>query len=49
VGDRGFSLTISINAKPVAVDTYTVSDDGRTLTDVDGSKGQPHTIVRERQ
>jgi hypothetical protein len=49
VGARGFSLTISINGKPVAVDTYTVSEDGRTLTDVGGSQGQPHTIVYERQ
>jgi len=49
VGDRGFSLTISINGKPVAVDTYTVSEDGRTLTDVGGPKEQPHTIVHERQ
>ena len=49
VGDRGFSLTISINGKPVAVDTYTVSEDGHTLTDVGGPKGQPHTIVHERQ
>ena len=49
VGDRGFSLTISINGKPVAVDTYTVSEDGHTLTDVGGPKGQPHTIVHERR
>ena len=49
VGDRGFSLTISINGKPVAVDTYTVSEDGHTLTDVGGPKGRPHTIVHERQ
>jgi hypothetical protein len=49
VGERGFSLTISINAKPVAIDTYTVSEDGHTLTDVGGSKGQPHTIVHERR
>ena len=49
VGDRGFSLTISINGKPVAVDTYTVSEDGHMLTDVGGPKGQPHTIVHERQ
>jgi hypothetical protein len=49
VGDRGFSLTISINGKPVAVDTYTASEDGATLTDVGGLQGQPHTIVHERQ
>ena len=49
VGDRGFSLTISINRKPVAVDTYTVSEDGDTLTDVGGPKARPHTIVHDRQ
>jgi hypothetical protein len=49
VGDRGFSLTISVNGKPVAVDTYTVSADGSTLTAVGGPNGQPHTIVHERQ
>jgi hypothetical protein len=49
VGDRGFSLTISINGKPVAVDTYTVSEDGHTLTRVGGPKGQQHTIVHERR
>jgi len=49
VGARGFSLTISINGKPFAVNTYTVSEDGHTLTDVGGPKGQPHAIVHERQ
>ena len=49
VGDRGFSSTISINGKPVAVDTYTVSEDGHTLTAVGGPNGQPHTIAHERQ
>src|SRR3954470_3063272 len=49
VGDRGFSLTISVNGKPVAIDTYTVSEDGGTLTAAGGPKGQAHTIVHERQ
>jgi hypothetical protein len=49
VGARGFSLTISINGKPVAVDAYTVSEDGRTLIMVGGPKGQPHRIVHERR
>jgi hypothetical protein len=49
VGERGFSLTISINGKPFAVNTYIVSEDGHTLTDVGGPKGQPHAIVHERQ
>ena len=51
VGDRGFSLTISINGKPVAVDTFTVSPDGQTLTQVGGVFAQPpnHTIVYERR
>ena len=49
VGERGFSLTISINGKAVAVDTYTVSGDGQTLTAVGGPNEQPHTIVHERQ
>jgi hypothetical protein len=51
VGDRGFSFTVSINGKPVVVDTFTVSVDGQTLTQVGGSFGQPpnHTVVYERQ
>src|SRR4051812_37565426 len=49
VGDRGFSLTISINGTAVASDTYTVSADGQMLTELGGSRGQPHTIVHERQ
>ena len=32
VGGDGFSITVSINGKPVVVDTFTVSADGRTLT-----------------
>jgi hypothetical protein len=51
VGSDGFSLTVSINGKPVAVDTFTVSADGQTLTQVGGAFVQPpnHTIVYERQ
>jgi len=51
VGDRGFSSTVSINGKPVAVDTFTVSEDGQTLTQVGGAFAQPpaHTIVYERR
>ena len=51
VGDRGFSSTVSINGKPVAVDTFTVSADGQTLSQVGGAFGQPptHTIVYERR
>jgi hypothetical protein len=51
VGDRGFSSTVSINGKPVAVDTFTVSGDGQTLTQVGGAFAQPptHTIVYERR
>ena len=50
-GDRGFELTVSINAKPVVVDRFTVSEDGQTLTQVGGLVGQPpnHTVVYERQ
>lgn len=50
VGNDGFSMTVSINDKPVAVDTFTVSMDGQTLTKVGGAPGQPpnHTIVYER-
>src|SRR5262245_11647432 len=51
VGSDGFSLTVSINGKPVAVDTFTVSAGGQTLTQVGGTFAQPptHTIVYERQ
>jgi hypothetical protein len=51
VGDRGFSSTVSINGKPVVVDTFTVSADGQTLSQVGGAFGQPptHTIVYERR
>ena len=51
VGSDGFSLTVSINGKPVAIDTFTVSADGQTLTQVGGAFAQPptHTIVYERR
>jgi hypothetical protein len=49
VGERGFSMTVHVNGKQVAVNTYTVSEDGQTLTDVGGPIGQPHTVVHERQ
>jgi hypothetical protein len=49
VGDRGFALTITINGTSVAVDTYTASEDGRTLIAVGGIKGRQHTIVHDRQ
>ena len=51
VGSDGFSLTVSINGKPVVVDTFTVSADGQTLTQVGGAFAQPpsHTIVYERR
>ena len=51
VGGDGFSLTVSINGKPVAVDTFTVSADGQTLTQVGGAFARPpaHTIVYERR
>lgn len=51
VGDRGFSSTVSIEGKLVAMDTFTVSPDGQTLTQVGGAVGRPptHTIVYERR
>jgi hypothetical protein len=51
VGSDGFSLTVSINGTPVVVDTFTVSADGQTLTQVGGAFAQPptHTIVHERR
>lgn len=49
VGDRGFSVTISVNGKPVAVDTFAASEDGKTLTQRGGPNGQAYTIVHERQ
>jgi hypothetical protein len=48
-GDRGFSFTVRVNGKTVAVDAYTVSEDGQTLTQVGGAGGRPHTVVHERQ
>ena len=49
VGERGFSLAVHVNGKQVAVNTYTVSEDGQTMTDVSGPIGQLHTVVHERQ
>jgi hypothetical protein len=51
VGDRGFSFTVNVNGKPVAVDTYTLSEDGQTFTQIGGLAGQSpnHTVVYERQ
>jgi hypothetical protein len=51
VGDRGFSSTVSINGNPVVLDTFTVSADGQTLSQVGGAFGQPptHTIVYDRR
>ena len=51
VGTNGFSVTVSINGKPLVVDTFTVSQDGQTLIQVGGGFGQPpgHTIVFDRQ
>lgn len=49
--DRSFSFTVKFNGRPVAVDTRTVSADGRTLTQVGGPPGQRpnQTIVYDRQ
>lgn len=51
VGTNGFSMTVSIDGKPVAFATFTVSADGQSLTQVGGPFGQPptHTIVYERR
>jgi hypothetical protein len=51
VGDHGFSLTVKISGKPVAIDTFTVSEDGKTLTQRGGSIGRPpnYALVFERQ
>jgi hypothetical protein len=49
--DRSFSFTVKVNGRPVAMDTETVSEDGRTLTQVGGLVGQApnHRIVYDRQ
>jgi hypothetical protein len=51
VGDRGFSSTIKVSGKPVAIDTFMASDDGQTLTQRGGPIGQPpnYALVFERQ
>ena len=51
VGERGVSFIVNVNGKAVAVDTYTVSEDGLTLTQIGGLAGRPpnHTVVYERQ
>jgi len=51
LSDRGFSFTVKVNGRPVAVGTRTVSEDRRTLTQVDGVFGQaPNmTVVYDRQ
>ncbi|HEV8395949.1 MAG TPA: hypothetical protein VGQ37_16830 [Vicinamibacterales bacterium] len=50
-GERGFSLEVILNGKPVDATTFTASEDGRTLTQVGGLVGQPSagTIVHDRQ
>jgi hypothetical protein len=50
-GDRGFSFTVNVNGRPYAVDTHTVSEDGRTLTQVGGLVGRPPNvrIIYDRQ
>lgn len=49
--DRSFSFTVKVNGRPVAVGTRTVSEDGGTLTQVDGPVGRPPnaSIVYDRQ
>ena len=49
--DRSFSFTVKVNGRPVAIGTRTVSEDGRTLAQVDGAFGQAPgmTIVYDRQ
>lgn len=51
VGINGFSLTVSVEGKPMVVDTFTLSEDGQTLTQVGGLFGQPpnHKSVYERR
>lgn len=52
VSARSFSMTVTLNAKPVSAPTiYSVSEDGRTLTQPSGPAGQPptSTIVYDRQ
>jgi hypothetical protein len=51
VGSDGFSMTVSFNGKTVVADTFTVSSDGQTLTQVGGPVGEPpsHTIVYQRR
>lgn len=51
VGDRGFSSAIKISGKLVAMDTFTASEDGQTLTQRGGPIGQPpnYALVFERQ
>ena len=41
VGNNGFSMTVSVDGKPMVVDTFTLSEDGQTLTQVGGLLGQP--------
>jgi hypothetical protein len=52
VSARSFSMIVTLNGKPVGASTvYSVSEDGRTLTQPSGPVGQPptSTIVYDRQ
>ena len=51
IGDRGFTFTVNINGRAFATAARTVSEDGRTLTEIGGLVGQPQnqTIVYDRQ
>jgi hypothetical protein len=50
-GERSFSFTVTVNGRPFAIATHTVSEDGQTLTEVGGLVGQPPNvrIVYDRQ
>ena len=52
IGDRSFEMTTKVEGKPFFVDTFTVSDDGKTLTDNGAPVNAPQEkikIVYERQ
>ncbi len=51
-GDRSFEMTTKVDGKPFAVDAFTASADGKTLTDVSTPVNAPQekvTIVYDKQ
>jgi hypothetical protein len=52
ISDRSFEVTTKLDGKPMYVEVYTVSADGKTLTDEGtpvNAKQEPFKMVFDRQ